>query len=328
LAAGLYGSHAVAQETAYPLTLENCSHEITFEAAPARVVAVGQSTTEMLYALGVGDRVVGTSVWFNDVLPEYAEVDAGAERLADNDPSFESVVSREPELVTAQFEVHVGPQGVVGRREQFHELGIPSYVMPADCEGKDNTVVADGVRTTEFSTDLVYRAVSELSEIFDVQERGTELSAELQDREAAAIEQARSLETEGLTGVFWFSSAADDIDPFVAGQNGIPAYIMRQLGITNVVETDEEWPVVGWETIARADPDVIMIARMDRRRYAMDDHELKLEFLQNDPVASQMTAVQEGRIVIVDAHAVHAGIRLISGLEAVSDGLASFNLAQ
>jgi iron complex transport system substrate-binding protein len=71
-----------------------------------------------------------------------------------------------------------------------------------------------------------------------------------------------------------------------------------------------------------------MIARMDRRRYAMDDHELKLEFLQNDPVASQMTAVQEGRIVIVDAHAVHAGIRLISGLEAVSDGLASFNLAQ
>jgi iron complex transport system substrate-binding protein len=41
-----------------------------------------------------------------------------------------------------------------------------------------------------------------------------------------------------------------------------------------------------------------------------------------------MTAVQEGRIVIVDAHAVHAGIRLISGLEAVSDGLASFNLAQ
>ena len=325
-AAGLLTAPVAAQATDYPLTVENCGQSVTFEAAPETAITIGQSATETLYSLGVGDKVTGTSVWFNEVLPEYKEMNDGIERLADNDPSFESVVNRRPGLVAIQYEWHVGPEGIVATREQFHELGIPTFVMPADCDTKDNTTGGDGTRTALFSTDSVYKGITQLAEIFDVEETGADLVAELKDREAAAIEKARSLDLDGVSAVFWFSSAEMDIAPYVAGQKGAPGYMMEQLGIENVIKSDEEWPTVGWESIARSDPTVIVIAEMDRRRFPADDVEKKMEFLTTDPVAKEMTAVREGRIIVMDAHAMSATMRSIFGLETVADALAGYDL--
>lgn len=314
---------ASAQTTSYPLSVENCGQTLVFDAAPARAVTIGQSTTEMLYALGLGDRVHGSSVWFNDILPEYAEVNAGVERLADNHPGFEAVMAKEPELVTTQFEFHVGEQGVVGTRAQFNELGAQVYAMPADCVGKDNMVGGDGARTQEFTIELMYQAVRELAQIFDVGARGEELEAEMRARVDAAAERAQELGADGQSAIVWFSSPDIALDPFVAGQNGIAGFVLKTLGLENIVQSDEEWPSVGWETIASADPDYIIIARMDRRRFAADDYEVKLDYLRTDPVTSHMSAVQEGRIVIIDAHQLHAGVRIASGIETVVEAIAA-----
>jgi iron complex transport system substrate-binding protein len=73
---------AKAAETVYPLTINSCGQEITFKQAPARTVSVGQSTTEVLYLLGVADRVVGTALWIGPVLKGYEEANAKVERLA------------------------------------------------------------------------------------------------------------------------------------------------------------------------------------------------------------------------------------------------------
>ncbi len=322
------GSGAYAASTTYPLKIDNCGQTLTFNGAPKGVAAIGQSTTEMLYALGLGDKVAGTSVWFNEVLPEFEAINAKVPRLADNHPGFESVVARKPELVTTQFEVHVGPQGVVGTREQFNDLGINVYAMPADCIGKDNLAGGDGARKTPFSIDTVYRAVDELSTIFDVQDRGDELEKQLRGRVEAAATKAKALNLEDVSAVFWFSSADIELDPFVAGQKGIPGFILNTLGVRNVVESDEEYPSVGWETIAKANPDVIILARMDRRRYPADDYQVKLDYLKEDPVTREMKAVKAGRIVVVDAHAVHAGIRIPAGIEAVSAALEDIGKAK
>ncbi|MEW2911259.1 ABC transporter substrate-binding protein [Leisingera sp. JC11] len=311
----LAAAQAAAASESFPLTIQNCGETVTFEAPVASSVTVGQAATEVLYALGLGDKVLGTSVWFNDVLPEYAELNDKVERLADNDPSFESVVAKRPGLVAAQYEWHVGPEGVVAKREQFHDLGIPTYVMPADCVGKDNTTGGDGTRTRMFTTDSLYQGIEELAAIFGEAEKGAELVADYKAREAAAVAKAQEVALEDASAVFWFSSPEMESDPFVAGQKGAPGYMMQQLGLKNVIETDEEWPTVGWETIAKANPTVIVIARMDRRRFAADDYEKKLEFLRTDPVASQMDAVKNDRIVVMDAQAMDATIRAIPALE-------------
>ncbi|MCA2012380.1 ABC transporter substrate-binding protein [Cereibacter sphaeroides] len=314
-------------DTTYPLTLQNCGVETVVEAEPQGTVAVGQAATEILYALGLGDRVLGTSVWFTEVLPEFAEVNASVVRLADNDPSFESVVATRPDLVSVQYEWHVGPQGIVATREQFGDLGIPVYTLPADCVGKDNSVGVDGTRLEHFSMESIYQGISELSQIFNVTDRGAALVGDLRSREAAAIETAADLDLpDGASAVFWFSSAEMDIDPYVAGQGGAPAYMMNALGLENVVNSNEEWPTVSWESIARANPTVIVLARMERRRFLADDVAQKLEFLRTDPVASQMDAVREGRIVILDAHGMDPSIRNIASLEVLAEALAGFSL--
>ena len=317
-----------ADPTTYPLKLENCGETITFEHAPDSAVTVGQAATEVLYTLGLGEKLEGTSVWFTDVLPEYRQLNAKVERLADNDPSFESVVSKRPGLVAIQFEWHVGPQGIVGTREQFHDLKIPTYVMPADCVAKNNTVGMDGTRTQLFSTDSIHKGVRELAAIFDVQDKGEAVVADLKTRETTAIDRAKAVSRNDVSAVFWFSSAEMNIDPYVAGRKGGPAYIMEKLGVRNIVESDEEWPAVGWETIAKANPTFIVVAKMDRRRFPADDVEKKLEFLKTDPVASQLDAVKAGRIVVMDAHAMDATIRTVDGIEVLADALEKTATAQ
>ena len=203
LTAALLGaalSAPVAQaQTSYPLTIENCGVQVTFDAVPETAVTVGQAGTEVLYALGLGDKVAGTSVWFTEVLPEFAALNAGVERLADNDPSFESVVDKRPDIVVAQYEWHIGPQGIVATRDQFTDLGIPTYVLPADCWAKDNSTGSDGTRLAMFEMDSIYAGVTALAQIFDLSEKGEAPVADLKAREAAAIETAAAL-YDGKTG--------------------------------------------------------------------------------------------------------------------------------
>lgn len=313
-------------QTTYPLTIENCGVEVTFDAAPKTAVTVGQAGTELLYSLGLGDKVAGTSVWFTEVLSEFSELNAGVERLADNDPSFESVVDKRPDIVVVQYEWHIGPQGIVATREQFSDLGIPTFVLPADCWAKDNSTGSDGTRSAMFEMASIYAGVSQLAQIFDVSDQGNALLADLKAREAAAIAKAAELDLQDASAVFWFSSAEMDIDPYVAGRKGPPGYMMDKLGLRNVVESDEEWPVVGWETIARANPSVIVVAEMDRRRFEADDVEKKLEFLRTDPVTSQMDAVKNDRIVVLNAHSMDPSIRNITALETLAEALPKFDL--
>lgn len=322
---------AQAEPTKYPLTIENCGETLTFEKAPTRTVAIGQSSTEILLSLGLAEKVVGTAVWFGPVLPGFEEANAKIKRLADNDPSFESVLAQEPDLVTAEFEWHVGPNGSVATRKQFSDLHIPSYVAPADCVAKDNSGGGDGVRKEMFNMSLVYQEIHDMAQIFDVQDRGDALIADLKTREAAAIasvaeSKAANAEEGGLSMVFWFSSPEVNGDAYIAGKNGTPAYIMETLGAKNVVTTQEEWPLASWESIAGANPQVIVVARMDRRRYAADDIAVKLNFLESDPVTSKLDAVRKKHIVIMDSQAMSPTIRAVSGIEAVADGIKKFGL--
>jgi iron complex transport system substrate-binding protein len=319
---------AQAAATHYPLTVDNCGMPQTFAHAPERAVTIGQAGTEILYALGLGHTLAGTSLWFNNVLPEFRAMNDKVERLADNDPSFEAVVGKRPQLVAVQFEWMVGAQGVVGTREQFDELKIPTYLLPSDCEGKDNLVGADGTRLQAFQVDSIYKSVSQLAEIFDVQDRGAALNADLMGRLDSAKAQLAGKDLSNTSALFWFSSADLDIDPYVAGRQGVADFMLRTLGVRNVVESTEEWPTVGWETLAKANPTWLIIARMDRRRFPADDYQKKLEFLRNDPVTRNMDAVKHDRIIVLDADAMQAGIRLFRGLQTLSAAFASGKAAQ
>lgn len=317
---------ARAEPTRYPLSVDNCGSRLTFATAPQRAVTIGQSATEIVYSLGLGAQLAGTSLWFNPVLPAYADIDARVPRLADNQPSFETVINKRPDLVAAQFEWSVGAQGAVATREQFNDLHIPAYVMPSDCQGKNNQVGADGTRLQPFRIDSLYQSIDELAAIFDVSDRGNALKQRLHDRLHAAQARLATPAPTATSVAFWFSSADLASDPYMAGRKGVPDYMASTLGLRNVVQSDEEWPTVGWESIAKANPTVLVIARMDRRRFPADDYRKKLEFLSSDPVARQLDAVRHGRVVILDAQSMEASVRLFDGIEALAEAIDGFDL--
>lgn len=327
LAGALFIETATAKPTQYPLTLENCGQKVVIDQAPKRVVSIGQAQTEILHALGLGDRIVATALWFGPIAKPYEEANAKTKRLADNDPSFEAVVGQEPDLVVAMYEWHIGPNGIVGKRDRFDAVKVPVYVSPTDCVGKDNTGAGDGVRTEPYSMEQLYRNIREYGEIFDVSDRADALIASLKQREEAALKSVQGIAAKNVSMTMWFSSKDIKGDAFLAGKNGVPAYVMSKLGARNIITTTEEWPLVGWETVAAADPDVLILVKMDRRRFPADDIDAKLNFLKTDPVASKLSAVRNNRIVIVDVGSTRPGMDTVDGIEAIAKAVQGFGLA-
>lgn len=324
LALGWTITSAFAEPTVYPLTLENCGVKVTIENAPQRAVGLGQNSTEIMLMLGLADRMAGTAIWVSPVLPELAADNAKVQRIADNAPSFEAVVARQPDFIAAQFLTSVGPQGRVGTRQQFLDLGVPSYISPTDCAVTDNTR-SDGIRKQMLTMDLLYQEIDELSRIFDVPDRGQGLITQLKEREEAVRKRVADKANE-VSLIYWFSSPNVADDAWVAGRNGASGYITKVIGARNVVDSEQEWPLVGWETIASHDPTVIVIGTMDRRSQGADDPVVKRRFLTTDPVVSKLDAVEKGRIVEMDAQAMNPTIRTITGLETVATALEQYGL--
>jgi len=182
------------------------------------------------------------------------------------------------------------------------------------------------LRSAPFTMELIYQEIAELAQIFDIEERGTTAIADLRAREQVAIDKVKHLPKDKISALFWFSSPDMNMDPFVAGRMGSPGYMMRALGLRNVIEQDFDWPNVGWETIVRANPDIIVLADMTRRRYPADSIAAKRDYLETDPVAHLMDAVVKGRIVAMDSQMMNDSIRTISGIELLAEALAEFGM--
>ncbi|MBB1025803.1 MULTISPECIES: ABC transporter substrate-binding protein [unclassified Dietzia] len=299
--------------------IENCGQEVTVDSAPERIVSLNQSSTEILLALGLADRMVGTATWTDPVLDEFAEANAGIPRLADNAPSMESVLDVEPDFVTASFGSTLS-EGGVATREQFHELGVGTYLSPADCVGKISDS-GDGVREQPFTPDLLYREITELAQIFQVEEAGERLVTDLQGRLDRAHED---VDATGVSAMFWFANSES---PYLAGCCGAPGLISTTLGLKNVFDdTTQEWPQINWEVVAERDPDVIVLGDLTRRSQTAETGAAKIAYLESNPVTREMSAVREKRFIELTGAEMNPSLRTVYGVETVAAGLDDLGL--
>ncbi|MFS0691616.1 ABC transporter substrate-binding protein [Streptomyces nitrosporeus] len=305
----------------HPVTLKNCGRTVTVEAVPSRAVSLNQGSTEILLSLGLADRLAGTATWTDPVMKGLEKANATVERIADNQPSSEKVLGLEPDFVSASFESTLGKGGVASR-EQFAQLGVPTYLSPADCGAKDNSGSGDGVRAKPVTMDDVYGEVRDLAEVFGVPERGEELVAELDGRVEAAT---RGIDASGTTLLYWFANSEA---PYLAGCCGAPGAITGELGAKNVFDdTHEEWPQVNWETVADRNPDVLVIGDLTRESQTAESAARKIGFLESNPATRNMDAVRNKRYVLLSGQAMNPSIRTVEGIELVAAGLRSFGLS-
>ncbi|MDO5056300.1 MAG: ABC transporter substrate-binding protein [Lautropia sp.] len=327
-------SASSATRTRYPLTLTNCGVQVTYRQAPQRAVGLGQNSAEILLLLGLQDRMVGTAFWPSKVMPSLEKANAQVKRLSTEFPTLESVLSTEPDFVAAALPSLLGPNSKVAKREDFERLGVPTYLSPGTClDTSKSKDAVYGDRAQLWSTALLYQEIDELSRIFDVADRGQALIRDLKVREQAIrvtgaerdgqADKAHDTNPSGkaakpLSYLFWFSSPSPSADAYLAGKNGASGFIADLLGGRNAIDTETEWPTLGWEGIIASEPDVIVVARLDRDRWQMDKVEEKIRFLTTDPATRQMKAVRNQAIVVMDGQAMNPSVRTLFGAEEVA----------
>lgn len=316
---------AAAAPTSYPLTLDNCGAKVTFPKAPQRAIGLGQNSAEIMLLLGLQDRMVGTAFWPSKVLPQLAEANAKVKLLTVEFPSFESMLAERPDFVAAALPTLLGPSSKVAKREDFERVGVPSYLSPSTCLETKGSKDAYGSRAQLWSTDALYQEIDELSRIFDVADRGLALIADFKAREAALRAGVTPGEKK-LSYVFWFSSPSPSADAYLGGKNGASGFIADLLGGRNAIGAEAEWPTLGWEGIIAAKPDVIVVASVDRNRWELDRSEAKIKFLTTDPAVSQLAAVRNKAIVVMDGQAMNPGVRTLYGAEQVAQQLKALGL--
>lgn len=324
-ASGLITGNAVQAATQYPLTLENCGTSVTFQKAPERAIGLGQNSAEILLLLGLENKMVGTAFWPSKVLPELAEANAKVKLLTVEFPTFESILAQNPDFVAAALPTLIGPTSKVAKREDFEKVGVPTYLSPSTCLSTEKVKNEYGSRDQLWNMDLLYKEIDELSQIFDVSDRGQALIADFKKREAA-LRSGVSKDGKKFSYVFWFSSQSPTADAYLGGKNSASGFIADVLGGENAITAEAEWPTLGWESIIATNPDVIVVANLDRNRWELDKPEAKIKFLTTDPAVSQTPAVKNKAIVVMDGQAMNPTIRTIYGAEQVSAQLKALGL--
>lgn len=271
------------------INVENCGIEQSFEQPPQRVITMNQHATEMMLALGLQERMVGTAFMDNEIHPNLAEEYEQVPVLSEQYPSQEAVLGEEPDFVFAGFSSAFENEAA-GSREELHELGISTYLSTEYCN-EDEAV----------SFGQVYEDIRNIGEIFGVQGRADELVGQMQNtlqETARAVEDVEEPVTVANLGTSGNSASA-------AGANTVANEVIEAAGAENAfADLDQRRTEVSWEEVVARDPDVILVDYCCGTSYEEARQEL-----EEVPQLSETTAVQENNYARLGLTNLVTGVR-------------------
>lgn len=273
----------------FPVTVTNCGVTTTYQRPPERVVAMNQHATEVLLALGLGQRMVGTAYLDDKILPQYRDEYRRIPVLSKQYPSYEVLLKAGPDFVYGGFGSAFSAES--GRsRQRLSEAGIKTYLNVQDCANAPVTMAQ------------LWREIRTVATIFGVQRRGEELIAKLK-ADIAATE--RLLRGADPVSVLVYNGGTKA--PRTAGGNGIFNEIIELAGGRNVFEDlrKERAVDVSWEQFVRRKPEVIVLAYYVGGVSA----EQKKRFLLSKPALAEVPAIKHSRFVTLPLSSTVLGVR-------------------
>lgn len=271
--------HAVALTVVFLLACRRTPAVEHDAGAAARIVSLSPSTTEALFAIGAGPRVVGRS--------RYCDWPAEATKLPQIggyvDPSFEAILALRPDLVTGAR----GPAGTA-MSERLEARGITTFLPQTESFAEiDAMMLGLGQRTGH--------AVEAKAKV------------EAIDAQVAAIAKAvASAPHPRVLLVFGLEPVS------VAGPASFAEEMIRRAGGTNAVTEGGAYPTLGMERVITLDPDVIVNAAMAEAH----GHE---RIAKDTPGWSKVRAVTAGHVVpLTDESVLRPGPRVGDGLAALA----------
>lgn len=233
-AALLFSSAAVYSaddKTKYPYTFKDVlGRTAVLKKAPKRIISIAPATTEILYALGLGSKIVAVSSYC-----DYPADTAKKEKVgAFNDPNIEKIISLQPDIV-------FGAAGVsVPALKQLDDLGIPSYVSDA--------------RTISGTMDTIL----DIARVTDTLAEGKELVASMKKRVEKITSKTSKLPASKKPKVFYeqWNNPLMTAGP----RTFIDDMIVMAGGINIAGDSKVEWPAYSLEVLVQKNPDIILHA--------------------------------------------------------------------
>lgn len=260
-----------------------CQRQRPASAGARRIISLSPSTTEAVFALGAGDRLVGRSRFcdYPPALVKRIPVVGGFV-----DPSFEAILGLVPDLV-------VGVRGPGGRglHDRLGARGIATYFPPTDSMGEIEGML---------------RGIAErLGDRAGGERLVSDIAAERR-RVRAALEgrpRPRALLVFGVRPIV------------VAGSDGFAGEMLAQAGASNAVTSGSRYPTLGIEQVLALNPDVVI----DATGAATHEGE---GFSAELPGWRELPAVRQGKLVrIRDERVLRPGPRIAGGLIALARAL-------
>lgn len=268
---------AVAQD----VTVDNCGAPLVFETTPQRMVVHDINMSEMAFALGLQDKIVGVTGitgWYK-TSADFDKARGDIPELAPKYPSVENLVSASPDLFFAGWYYGMKPGGDV-TPDTLAPFGIQTLVLTESCVHLDKD-------RPEASMDLLFNDVLRLGKVMGVSDKAEALVTGWQ-QQLASIE-AQTAEA-AKPRVFLLDGPADA--PFTAGRFAIPDAMIAAAGGGSVThDLDTSWGRTSWEAVAAANPEFLVLLDYQNGNGAADT----FKFLQNHPVMAHTDAVKNAR---------------------------------
>lgn len=278
-AVSLYVSHRLNRSGQSNMPVE--------DGTPGRIVSLAPSTTEVLFALGLGDRVVGVSRFCK--YP--TEVQSRTKIGGFEDLNYEAITALDPDLI-----VYVKPQRRYG--EYFEAMGVRA--VEAEHETVDG--ILDSIR--DIGAVAGKRQESERTV--------SELRARMRRVNSLTHNKPRPrvlLAAGGIDGDIGLSEI------YIAGRGGFYEELLTLAGGINAYEGQMIFPAVSAEGILHMDPDVVieMVADIDKVQGGEPSITGKWNTLP------ELEAVKNGRVhVLVGDYVVIPGPRFVRILEDIA----------
>lgn len=293
-----------ASSFAFPVTVQSCDREVTFDAPPQAAVSNDVNLTEMMLVLGLTDHMVGfTGInGWNKLDATMREGVGELPELSEKYPSKEVILGAGTDFYFAGWNYGMRVGGEV-TPETLASFGIQVYELTESCAHITDKPAA--------SMEDMYNDLLNLGTIFGVPERAEALVEGYRAKLDAILAELSPLER--APRVFVYDSGEDQ--PFTAGRYAMPNALIEAAGGTNIMnDFEKSWSTVGWETVVDRNPEIIVIVN-----YGDVTAEQKRAFMIENPAFADMAAVSNDRFVVLEYVEATPGPRNIQAVGTLAE---------
>jgi len=260
---------------------DGLGNTIKLEGYPQAIVSISASTTEILFAIGAGDQVVGRDEY--SLYPEEALEVTNIGAMWEELPA-EAILALEPDLVVAAQ--IISEDQVLALRE----LGLNVYWQ-----------------ANPTSYEELYENLREFAQMTGHEAATETLIADLENRVEAVQEKVATVAER--PSVFYELDATDPSNPWTTGSGTFIDYIITEAGGTNAASALQgDYAQISSEQLIAVNPDVILLADAP--------YGVTPEVVAERPGWDVIIAVAENALYPIDPNMMSVpGPRLVDALE-------------